>query len=523
MGDSQKRLGQFFTPPEVARTLVRRVAASPRHRLLDPACGDGEFLVCHSRAVGIDIDHNHTLVARARAPGALVHEGDFFLWAASTNERFEAAAGNPPFIRYQFFTGKTRERALAEAAKLGARFNGLSSSWAPFLVVAAGLLRPGGAMAFVVPAEIGHATYAEPLLETLCRRFGRVHVIAFRDKLFPDLSEYCWLLHCADFGGRTEEILLSPLEGFAPFDSPPAATRRVALAAWRRAGCRLRKFLLPETALALYEELISLPSVRRSSEIGHAGIGYVTGANDFFHLRPTEAQFWRLPPAVLRVSVRKAEQLPEGCVDSSTVRGWLANDEPVLLLNLRGVEPLPKAVREYLDTDAGHTAQETYKCRNRRPWYAVPDVKTPDAFLSYMSGLSPTLVANQAHCACTNSVHAVQFSAGCEVESVQGAWETPLCQLSCELEGHPLGGGMLKLEPGEVANVRVPLKGLTLGAADSATLTGALGEIRRWRHYLAASLAALKRLEWQDSSPALACFGGEETMQSRLGYRPRLA
>ena len=189
MSGSQKALGQFFTPPEVAQTLVRWVITSPLQRLLNPACGDGEFLVCHRRSVGIDVDRDHTIQARVRAPGALVHEGDFFLWASRTSERFDAAAGNPPFIRYQAFAGATRERALAEAAKLGARFNGLSSSWAPFLVATAGLLRPGGRMAFVVPAEIGHAGYAEPLLEALCRHFDRVHLTAYREKLFPELSE----------------------------------------------------------------------------------------------------------------------------------------------------------------------------------------------------------------------------------------------------------------------------------------------------------------------------------------------
>jgi len=510
VGDSQKRLGQFFTPPEVARTLVRWVVRSPQQRLLDPACGDGEFLVCHRRAVGIDVDGNHAVTARARAPATLVHEGDFFLWAAGTSERFDAVAGNPPFIRYQAFSGRTRERALAEAARLGARFNGLCSSWAPFLVVAAGLLRPGGGMAFVVPAEIGHATYSRPLLESLCRRFGRVHVIAFRDKLFPELSEDCWLLHCAGSGGQTDEILLSPLEQFAALDEPPPGPRRVSLASWRAAGARLRKFLLPEGALALYDELARLPSVRRFSQVGRAGIGYVTGANDFFHVRPSEAQFWRLPQEVLRVSVRKAEQLPENCVDGAAVRGWLANDEPVLLLNLAGVDPLPRTVQEYLDSDGGHRARQTYKCRSRRPWYVVPDVKTPDAFLSYMSGLSPTLVSNPARCACTNSLHAVQLSPGSNVEHLQRAWRTPLCQLSCELEGHPLGGGVLKLEPGEVAKVCLPYDGPALGSTDFRTIAEALTNARRWRHYIP-----------QESSPALACLGPEEGRHARLGYRPR--
>jgi adenine-specific DNA-methyltransferase len=150
---------------------------------------------------------------------------------------------------------------------------------------------------------------------------------------------------------------------------------------------------------------------------------------------------------------------------------------------LRGVDPLPTRVREYLDTNAGHHAKETYKCRNRNPWYVVPDVKTPDAFLSYMSGLAPTLVANEAGCACTNSVHAVRLSPGFDIADVQRAWNTPLCQLSCEVEGHPLGGGMLKLEPGEVANVRLPFLGKPLSREDSATLEETIAEARRWRHY----------------------------------------
>ena len=480
---TQKRLGQFFSPPEVAQTLVRWVITHPGQRLLDPSCGDGEFLVCHRRAVGIDVDREHTLLARARAPGALVHEGDFFMWAARTSERFDAAAGNPPFIRYQAFSGLTRERALAQAAKLGARFNGLSSSWAPFLVVAAGLLRPGGAMAFVVPAEIGHATYSEPLLEALCGHFDRVHVIAFREKLFPALSEDCWLLHCAGSGGCTREIMLSTRDRFRRLDAPPQDARRVSLADWRKAGCRLRRFLLLERGLALYDELLSRPGVRRFADIGHAGIGYVTGANDFFHLRPTEAQFWRLPHNLLRVTVRKGEQLPEHTIDQETVRSWIANDEPVLLLNLAGVDPLPQPVRDYLDTDAGQKAKQTYKCRNRNPWYVVPDVKTPDAFLSYMSGIAPALVANEAKCVCTNSVHAVRFSTACKMADVQRAWQTPLCQLSCEIEGHPLGGGMLKLEPGEAANVSLPLRNPPLSRAETEVLEGTLAEARRWRHY----------------------------------------
>ena len=41
--------------------------------------------------------------------------------------------------------------------------------------------------------------------------------------------------------------------------------------------------------------------------------------------------------------------------------------------------------------------------------------------------------------------------------------------------------------------------------------------------YLAASVGALKRLEWHESSSALVCLGTENDMLSHLGYRPRIA
>ena len=97
----QKRCGAFFTPEPVVRTLVSWAVRCPDERMLDPSCGDGRFLACNRNSVGIEQDEDAAKVAIERAPGALVHKGDFFAWAANTEERFDCAAGNPPFIRYQ--------------------------------------------------------------------------------------------------------------------------------------------------------------------------------------------------------------------------------------------------------------------------------------------------------------------------------------------------------------------------------------------------------------------------------------
>ena len=483
MINRRKHLGQYFTPADVARSLVTWVVATPGDRLLDPSCGDGQFLVWHRRAVGVELDPENARLSRERAAGALVHGGDFFRWSAATKERFEAIAGNPPFIRYQTFSGAMRGEALAAASLMGADFTALTSSWAPFVIVAAGLLKPGGRMAFVVPAEVGHATYARALLPALCAHFDHVQIIACREKLFPHLSEDCWLLYCAGYGARTDAILLSTLDSFEPLDAPPKITRRVTLAEWRAAGERLRPFLLPASALALYQSLTGSNGVSRFGDLATASIGYVTGANDFFHLRPSEAERRKFPRQFLRAAVRKSEQLSGDVVNRATVHRWLAADEPMLLLDLRTARELTMPVRAYLDEDAGQQARLTYKCRNRDPWYCVPDVKVPDAFLSVMCGTRPHLVRNEAACVCTNSLHAVTLRAGVTMNALQRGWNSPLAELGAEIEGHPLGGGMLKLEPREAARVPIPIRDLHLAHRDEQTLTEAVRHARTWRHH----------------------------------------
>lgn len=478
---SRKLSGAYFTPGAVARALAAWAVRSEGDRLLDPSCGDGQFLALHRHVVGIEQNPISAHQAMAAAPWALVHEGDFFAWAAETPERFECAAGNPPFIRYQSFKGEVRRRAMALCEAHGVRFNGLASSWAPFLVATAGLLKPGGRMAFVVPAEIGHAPYAAPLMEYLVGAFGRVQVVAVRDKLFPSLSEDCWLLYADGFGGSTDVIELSVCERFRPAPAPPPVSVRVDVGEWRTVwGRRLRPWLLPAEIRQAYAAVAADPASARLGDIAQVGIGYVSGDNGFFHLRPSEAKRWKLPAAVLHPTLRNTRAMPARQITRETVEAWKKSDDPMLLLRLQRGQQLPASVQSYLDSSAGQAARLGYKCRNRSPWYAVPDVHTPDYILSYMSGRSAQLVRNLAGVTCTNSVHAVRVRDPERAAKFFPQWDSAFVRLSCELEGHALGGGMLKLEPREAARVLFPAR--TPGA-DVEALEDAVRTLQGWRHY----------------------------------------
>ena len=480
---SRKETGGYYTPERVVSTLVRWAVRDETDRLLDPSCGDGRFISEHRNSFGVERDAAAAGAAKERAPDALVHEGDFFAWAAHTGERFECAAGNPPFIRYQTFKGEMRARALRLCASLGAVFSGLTSSWAPFLVAAAGLLRPGGRMAFVVPAEIGHASYAAPLLDYLAARFDTVHVVAIREKIFPHLSEDCWLLHTEGFGGATSEIRFSVLERFESLPRPPRPASVVAVDEWRRVwNCRLRPWLLSDSERFLYRRVAEHSESRRFGSIASVGIGYVSGANRFFHLRPSEAEARQIPAAFLHPTVRNGRALPPRELTKRSVERWRRADEPMMLLRIGKRAELPGSVRHYLETEDGKRAREAFKCRTRNPWYSVPDVHVPDFFLTYMSGLAPILVRNSAAATCTNTVHGVRVRDRDAVRRMIGGWDTSFVRLSCEIEGHPLGGGVLKLEPGEAARIVFPSPDLLSGLPDPE-IEGALSTLRTWRHH----------------------------------------
>lgn len=130
-----KSLGSFYTPPAVAERLVRWVIRSPSDCLLDPVCGDGRFLAAHSNVVGVDRDISAVSAAAGNVPHATVHVAEFLDWADTMQRRFDCVAGDPPFTRYQQFKGGVRKTALKFCNRLGMRLTGLTSSWAPFVVV----------------------------------------------------------------------------------------------------------------------------------------------------------------------------------------------------------------------------------------------------------------------------------------------------------------------------------------------------------------------------------------------------
>lgn len=475
----RKEMGAFYTDAQVANFLVNWAIRDAMDKVLDPSSGGGVFLQAASARIlrldgrpqhqvfGVEVDPSvhRSVSAELHLQFGLATEqlicSDFFDIRSVDLPAMDAVVGNPPFIRYQRFSGSARAKGLGAAALQGVKLSGLASSWAPFVVHAASFVRPGGRLAMVLPTELLQATYALPVIEYLSLHFRNLTFLTFARRLFPHLNEDTLLLLADGKGEACQNIHWQDYHDASAlpttFDSDSA--KKIGRKELLGGGPWLLNNLISPKARQLYLELAD--ETRLVTPFGHVanvGIGYVTGANEFFHPSKTLVETYRLQDAFLRRAVRRGKSLHALRYTEDDWLGAWHRDEGVQLLHVHPDAKLTPEVEAYLAHGQKLGVHEAFKCRSRTPWYSVPNVYQPQAFLSYMSGDYPRLVSNDIGAVAPNSLHTVRIypHTGLTGEAIAALWYTSLTRLSCELEGRSLGGGMLKLEPRDAARVLLP-------------------------------------------------------------------
>lgn len=209
--DEQRQLGQFMTPPAIARFIARGIVEHLAWhdgvlRMLDPAAGSGVLaaalveavVALQNRPVRIelllcDIDAEMApLLSRcadelkkhcARHGVALdVHlqQGDFLLGRLALDGQgvIDAVIANPPYFKL----GRTDPRAQAHSTGV----HGQPNIYALFMTACAALLRPGGALGFITPRSWTNGAYFRATREQLRRKISinALHLFDSREAHF---------------------------------------------------------------------------------------------------------------------------------------------------------------------------------------------------------------------------------------------------------------------------------------------------------------------------------------------------
>jgi hypothetical protein len=166
------------------------------------------------------------------------------------------------------------------------------------------------------PWKLCHASYARPVLEFLGRSFERVTFLSFEQPLFPDLSEGAILLLAENRGNHRAQFqqrdfrhpgALAKLVGKEKSGIP--STKPLDSERLLSGKERFIEYLIPERARTLYAELRGSDVTMKLGSIADVGIGYVSGANGFFHVGPETIKKWDIPGSILKPIIRRSRGL----------------------------------------------------------------------------------------------------------------------------------------------------------------------------------------------------------------------
>jgi adenine-specific DNA-methyltransferase len=508
---ADKLRGGYYTSRELAAWLCRWAIRQPSDRVLEPSCGDGAFVLAAVRqlaqlgAAAADIRDNTKGVEiieaeaqRARnqldevlGGGArdIIAGGDFFEWLAEAEPPlFDVVVGNPPFIRYQSFPEPCRSRAMALMGGLGLTPNRLTNIWVPFVAVSAAALREGGRLALVLPAELLQVSYASQLRSFLTDRFARIDVIACNELFFSGAEQEVVLL-LADGALATPSarnrcrVALSESQSVQDVVSQPATVilAQASPKTIRHDSEKWLKYFLTAREIEFMRELRSSSAATPLSSHASVDVGVVTGKNAFFVLSGENARARRVFEHTIPL-VSRSVQLKGARIDVAEWNALADAGDRVYLLHLAPLNgrPLGSALAAYVKSGVDDGIHQGYKCSVREPWYAVPSVWTPDAFMFRQIYDFPRVVVNRADATSTDTIHRVRCKETPEL--VVANTYSYLTAASAEIEGRSYGGGVLELEPTEAERLLVPARlgpSIELGECDRLIRQGRLHDVLR--------------------------------------------
>lgn len=471
-----KLRGGYYTDPTIARFLTRWVLAARPRRVLEPSCGDGVFIDALAslpncsveEVVAFEIEPAEAEKARGRVPSTWharvdVQGRDFLGWALihlMVAGQFDAVLGNPPFIRYQYLDPELQNRSQLMFEMFRLPFTRHTNAWVPFVAASVSLLRPGGRLAMVVPAEVLHILHAQSLREHLARQCARVLIFDPAELWFENVLQGAVLLlaerkrsHDDTFRGvgivRTRER--SFLDGdperlfqTADYVDGPAVAKK-----WMPA-------LLTKSERDLISAIVDDCPVRLFRDVADVDVGIVTGANKFFLVPDAVVRAYDLQPWAHPMFGR-SEHVPGVLYDHKVHEGNRRAGLPTNFLWFRAedAQRFPPRARDYIDQGEGEGLHYRYKCSIRDPWYAVPSVYAAPVGLLKRCHDFPRLILNRLDALTTDTAYRIKPRLVPPAQLVE-SFVNSLTALFAELEGRHYGGGVLELVPSEIERLAVP-------------------------------------------------------------------
>lgn len=478
--DSKKLRGGYYTPQLIAEFICKWAITKQNVRVLEPSCGDGNFVEAAiqrflkigvpkdqllGRVRGIELLAVEAQKSKKRAAiyglnSKTITNSDFFSFLASNpDERFDVVVGNPPFIRYQNFPEEHRKLAISMMQEMGLSPNKLTNIWVPFLVLSAGRLNPDGKLGMVIPAELFQVKYAAETRVFLSQFFARVTIVTFKKLVFDNIQQEVVLLLCEKQTIGTSGIRVVEIASLNELDTLDISeVQNGEIKVLEHNTEKWTKYFLDENEIRLLRQVKTDPRIQLAGCLMTTNVGLVTGINDFFMVTRQTAEQWGILPYTKKVVSRSAHFRGIKFTDQDLSENVESDMESFLFLPPdEDFDLLPPACQAYIRYGESKDYHKGYKCRIRKRWYITPSVYEPAGFALRQVGDYPKLIVNETNASSTDTIHRVRFHPGVNARKVALSYLNSLTFAFSEITGRSYGGGVLTFEPTEIGEIPLPL------------------------------------------------------------------
>jgi adenine-specific DNA methylase len=455
---ADKIRGGYYTPAPIARFLAGWVAhAGPK--ILEPSCGDGRILrelaALSDQAHGVELVAAEAAKAREFAP---VDTANLFTWSGARG--WDGIAGNPPYIRFGNWAAEQRDPALELLRREGLRPNKLTNAWVPFVVACTTLVREGGRVGLVLPAELLQVSYAAQLRDFLVTRFREITLVSFGRLVFDGVLQEV-VLFCGVVGGPTagapahiRTVALRDADALADADLDRGPFPVESIPALLHEKEKWTGYFLDPAAALTLRTLKASDAMIPLSRVASVDVGIVTGRNSFFTYTDAQARELGLLPHCVPL-VSRSTQLSGLLYDTDCRTGDIGANHRTWLLNAPA-QPSDPALIAHIGAGEAAGVHLGYKCSLRKPWWTTPSLWVPDLFMLRQIHRAPRLTVNAAAATSTDTVHRVRVNPGTDPTALAAVFHNSATFAFAEIMGRSYGGGILELEPAEAEELPIP-------------------------------------------------------------------
>ncbi len=479
----RNKLGQFATPTalasdvlEYARTLMPK---DQKVRFLDPALGTGSFysallknfwLSEIDKAHGYEIDPSFGAEAQNlwSKNGLKVTISDFTMALPpdSNNEKANLIICNPPYVRHHHLRSEDKLRLQAITKNnAGIDLSGLSGLYCYFLGISHTWLAKDGIAGWLIPSEFMDVNYGRELKKYLLDKVEliRIHRFDPNNVQFDDA-----LVSSAVIWFRNKKPSPNHNINFTYGGSllEPNVSKQVA-ASSLRSDHKWTKYPLSSFNNTADPKLDNRLKVGDLFTIKR---GIATGSNKFFILTPEQAKVHNLPSKFLVPILPSARYLKSDEIMSESNRDPAIENKLYLLscnLPENDIKRNYPDLWRYLELGIREGINEQYLCRHRKPWYSQEIRTSAPLLCTYMSRASKStsrlfrFILNHSQAITANSYLMIYPKPALSLAFKENPvllreiWEF-LNSMSPDVlsrEGRVYGGGLYKVEPGELGNV----------------------------------------------------------------------